>query len=143
MLKYFQRESTPCFSKSSLTDGSLQLSSTHANAKSHFAIGDIAALDGIKRVGNALIMGQIAATNIVSMMIGVATNADGPNKNSLTICPPFNPMMALTIGNNVLGYQLAAGVQWGGEELKNRIVGRGLGIDGEFVAPQDNHAVQK
>jgi len=104
----------------------LQLDSMLPNSCCHFAVGDIVNWSGIKRVGSAFIMGQLAATNIVQKMLQKAGSLDEP----LATCPEIEPMMALTVGETAIVYQKAIGVMWG-RELREKIVGRGLGIDGE------------
>jgi hypothetical protein len=74
-------------------------------------------------------MGQFAATNIMKLMLiaeGVSTDED------LLNCPSMDPMMALSIGSNALIYQEAMGVV-SSEELKETVIGRGMGIDGEIT----------
>lgn len=75
-------------------------------------------------------MGQFAATNIVSLML--RDFARKSTSRALLRNPPFDPMMALTIGNNVVAYRSGSEVQSGGEESRKALVGRGLGIDGKF-----------
>lgn len=91
----------------------LQFFNVLPNAAYHFAVGDIAAWSGIKRVGNAFIMGQFAATNFVKLMLRnsfsthnlSAHNQESDQHNTLAECPPMDPMMALGIGKNALVYQ--------------------------------------
>jgi hypothetical protein len=97
------------------------------NADCHFAVGDAVAWSGIKRVGNAFIMGQFAATNIMKLML---TAEDVRREQDLLNCPSMDPMMALSIGSQALVYQKAIGVL-SSEELKETVIGRGMGIDGE------------
>ncbi|CZR66554.1 uncharacterized protein PAC_16455 [Phialocephala subalpina] len=123
----------------------LQFAHPHHSSLSHFAIGDIAAWTGIKRAGNAFIMGQFTATNILKLILHAESQ---PQPNSpregkegeveLVCCPDMEPMMALNIGDNVVVYQFGRRVQWG-EELKERVVGRGLGIDvcSEYLCLKD------
>jgi NADH dehydrogenase FAD-containing subunit len=122
----------------SLTLYRLQLCNILPNATSHFAIGDVAAWSGIKRVGNAFIMGQFAATNIMKMMLSncSAYNEESDHCKKLAECPTMDPMMALSIGKNALVYQSGHGVQHS-EALKESVVGRGLGIDGEMHFPMN------
>jgi hypothetical protein len=78
-------------------------------------------------MGNAFIMGQFVATNIMKLMLGEETLS--PERDLLE-CPPMDPMMALSIGSNALVYQEALGVL-SSEELKETVIGRDMGIDGE------------
>ena len=111
-----------------LNHGRLQFPSELPNADYHFAVGDVAAWSGIKRVGNAFIMGQFIATNIMKLIL--ATETLGTDHDLLN-CPPMDPMMALSIGSNALVYQEALGVL-SSEELKKTVIGRGMGIDCEL-----------
>lgn len=106
---------------------SLQFPESLPNADSHFAVGDAVSWSGIKRSGNAHIMGQFAATNIVQMLIAVE---DGGNSEEakLAACPPFKSMMSLAIGEQAIGMRF--GLMYG-KEVKERAFGRGLGIDSE------------
>jgi hypothetical protein len=75
-------------------------------------------------------MGQIAATNIVTLMI---QNFHRGMNLHLVKCPSFQPMMSLTVGDNVVAYRPRSEVRSGGVELKEMLVGRGLGIDGKLI----------
>jgi NADH dehydrogenase FAD-containing subunit len=101
-----------------------------------FAVGDAASWPGIKRAGNALIMGQYAATNIVQSIVNKEKAGQGyvglPDETSLVTCPQFQPMMALTIGDEAICYTPSTGLSWG-KEIKDEIVGRGMGIDSKFL----------
>jgi len=112
----------------------LQLSSVLPEADRHFAVGDVVSWSGIKRVGNAFIMGQFVATNIVRMLLDSERSSHdtaGSQPFSLEECPDFEPMMALSIGQNAVVYSKGTNVAWG-VHLKDAVVGRGLGIDGKF-----------
>jgi hypothetical protein len=49
-------------------------------------------------------------------------------QNDLFICPEFEPMMALSVGDEAVAYTKASGVVWG-KHIQDQIIGRGLGID--------------
>lgn len=52
-------------------------------------------------------------------------------QEDLLECPDFEPMMALSIGDEAVAYTKASGVTWG-KNVKDQIIGRGLGIDREY-----------
>lgn len=94
---------------------------------SHFAVGDITAWSGIKRVGSALIMGQFVATNIVRTLI--AAEREDDTHPSLSELPVMPAMMALAIGKEALGYQPPMGMVWG-EKLMQSQFGTDMGLSG-------------
>ena len=109
------------------------------NAAYHFAVGDVARWTGIKRAGNAMIMGQYAASNILKLLhwqqkqSGTLTAApDLSSTTDLLSCPDFEPMMALAIGDEAVAYIKASGVVWG-KHIEDQIIGRGLGIDSKPI----------
>lgn len=109
----------------------LQFTSGHANGDFHYAVGDAVSWSGIKRVGNAFIMGQFAATNILRQ-IGAGTLIEEVKPSvDLVECPPMIPMMALSIGDTALVYRGDQDGSWT-EERQEAVVGRGLGIDGVY-----------
>jgi hypothetical protein len=101
------------------------------NAEFHFAVGDAVSWSGIKRVGNAFVMGQFVATNIMLQMISGAPGHSFQSDVDLVKCPPMKPMMALSIGETALVYRGDDTGSWT-EEVQEVVVGRGLGIDREF-----------
>ncbi|ATZ48284.1 Bcalo3 [Botrytis cinerea B05.10] len=103
----------------------LQFPSDLVNADFHYAAGDVVSWSGIKRVGNAFIMGQHVATNIVRQ---ICSSRVKENPTALAVCPQIKPMMALSIGDTALVYPKDENDSWG-EEQQNLVVGRGLGID--------------
>lgn len=108
-------------------------------------MGDAALWKGIKRAGNALIMGQFAASNILKLLHWQQLQReyqpmdlqDSWVQEDLLECPDFEPMMALSIGDEAVAYTKASGVTWG-KNVKDQIIGRGLGIDREYCI-MDTH----
>jgi len=94
------------------------------NAEFHYAVGDAVSWTGIKRVGNAFIMGQLVATNILRQISSTSM------REQLVECPDMEPMMALSIGKTALVFR-GEGDEWS-EENQEMTVGRGLGIDGKY-----------
>jgi hypothetical protein len=90
------------------------------------------AWSGIKRVGNAFIMGQFAATNIMRQIDAMSVTQNflphAEQAADLIDCPPMKPMMALSIGDTALVYPKGEAGCWS-EESRELVVGRGLGID--------------
>ncbi|KKA21258.1 Pyridine nucleotide-disulfide oxidoreductase-like protein [Rasamsonia emersonii CBS 393.64] len=124
---------------------SLQFAATIPNNHVHFAVGDIAAWSGIKRVGRALSMGQCAAVNILKLITadvtpvvkqsnssnsssssreGEAGDIDGPE---LQVYPYVPPMIALALGSTAVTYHPDMGVS-GGEEAYKTSFGTDLGL---------------
>ncbi|TEY53490.1 hypothetical protein BOTCAL_0246g00050 [Botryotinia calthae] len=103
----------------------LQFPSDLVNADFHYAAGDVVSWSGIKRVGNAFIMGQHVATNIVRQ---ICSSRVKEYSTTLAVCPQIKPMMALSIGDTALVYPKGENDSWG-EEQQNLVVGRGLVID--------------
>lgn len=102
-----------------------------------------------------MIMGQYAASNILKLLDwrlqqqqdlkegeeeapDGATSAEDDHSPPTTTpqllrCPDFEPMMALSVGDEAIAYTKASGVIWG-REIKEKLIGRGLGIDSKFVS---------
>ncbi|KAF7957676.1 hypothetical protein EAE96_003249 [Botrytis aclada] len=104
---------------------SLQFTSNLVNADFNCAAGDVVSWSDIKRVGNAFIIGQHVATNIVHQICNSMIKEDSL---TLAVYPQINPMMALLIGDTTLVYPKGESNSWG-EEQQSLVVGRGLGID--------------
>jgi hypothetical protein len=86
-----------------------------------------------------MIMGQYAASNILNLLSWLeeqteipTTPSDGPSTNKFLQCPDFKPMMALSVGDEAVAYTKASGVAWG-KDIKEKIIGRGLGIDSKSI----------
>ncbi|KAF7864289.1 uncharacterized protein EAF02_010257 [Botrytis sinoallii] len=103
----------------------LQFPSDLVDADFHYAAGDVVSWCGIKRVGNAFIMGQHVATNIVRQ---ICSSQMKEGSITLAMCPQIRTMMALSIGDTALVYPKGEDDSWG-EEQQSLIVGRGLGIE--------------
>ncbi|KAK3617017.1 hypothetical protein LTR56_025561 [Elasticomyces elasticus] len=110
----------------------LQLDTAQPYGAHHFVIGDAAPWTGIKRAGNAMIMGQYAASNILQMIAQQQGAGDDQGATSaadpLFECPDFETMIVLSIGDQAIAYTKDTGVSWG-KEVKENFVGRGMGID--------------
>ncbi|RPB08768.1 FAD/NAD(P)-binding domain-containing protein [Morchella conica CCBAS932] len=108
-------------------NATMSFSAPIPNARSHFAVGDIAFWPGIKRVGSAIIMGQFAASNIVAM---IAAGEQGRSEKETVSqdMPRVEPMMALAVGNRqAVGWQGGMGLFWG-EELWRGQFGEDMGF---------------
>jgi NADH dehydrogenase FAD-containing subunit len=116
----------------------LHFPDTVPHPQSHLAIGDIAAwppkgthsddpaalVPAIKRCGNALYMGQIAAWNIhqdILLQQGLV------KETKYKQFPIFVPGIAVALGRSAVGYSDHMGVTWG-EELKQTIFEDDLGL---------------
>ncbi|TVY49855.1 Fe-regulated protein 8, partial [Lachnellula cervina] len=117
----------------------LQFPSSVVNAELHYAVGDAVSWSGIKRVGNAFIMGQFVATNLLMQIhggawavpfkrLGDAVDDNPVGLTKLVDCPPMKPMMALSLGKLALVYRGDDSGEWT-EEDQEAVVGRGLGIE--------------
>lgn len=87
-----------------------------------------------------MIMGQFAASNILKIIHWQQqqqrqeqpiVSRDSSVQDELFECPDFEPMMALSIGDEAVAYTKASGVIWG-KHVKDQIIGRGLGIDSKY-----------
>ncbi|KAJ5482529.1 hypothetical protein N7475_001341, partial [Penicillium sp. IBT 31633x] len=84
---------------------SLAFASDIPNPSHHFAAGDIAAWDGMKSVGGAMLMGQCAAINVIGQ-IGMASQQGTDASFTLAELPPFPLMMALAIGRDAVSIDM-------------------------------------
>ncbi|KAJ9197905.1 hypothetical protein DTO166G4_2512 [Paecilomyces variotii] len=105
----------------------LQFSPTIPNNTDHFAVGDITAWSGIKRVGRALSMGQCAAVNILQLMAAASKQRKEGEKFDLYDYPEVPPMMALALGSTAVTYHPDMGVSGGAEAYKTSF-GTDLGL---------------
>lgn len=123
----------------------LQFPSSVVNAELHYAVGDAVSWSGIKRVGNAFIMGQFVATNLLMQIhggawavpfkrLGDAVDDNPVGLTKLVDCPPMKPMMALSLGKLALVYRGDDSGEWT-EEDQEAVVGRGLGIERKSLWP--------
>lgn len=83
------------------------------NACYHFAAGDIAAWDGMKSVGGALLMGQCAAINVVGRL-GIETQPEIGASFTPVELPPFPLMMSLAVGGEAASIDMNGSVDSGG-----------------------------
>ncbi|KAF2138332.1 uncharacterized protein K452DRAFT_234319 [Aplosporella prunicola CBS 121167] len=90
----------------------------------HFAAGDICHWSGIKRAGPALVMGQVAASNIVAGMLNDEDPSAAPPAPSTF--PHVAPMMGLAVGAQAVTFHPDQGVLWGREKLED-VFGEDLG----------------
>jgi len=75
-----------------------------------YAIGDIAAVSGIKRAGAALRMGCVAAINIYSTILA----QEGVTQEAVyNEWPEVPPMIALAVGKQALTYGPGQEIEWG------------------------------
>ena len=86
-----------------------------------------------------MIMGQYAASNILKLIkrqeelrTSAMRSSDLSKTKTLLECPDFEPMMALSVGEEGVAYTEASGVVWG-KNIKENLIGRGLGIDSKFA----------
>ncbi|KAJ5746847.1 uncharacterized protein N7511_008543 [Penicillium nucicola] len=92
------------------------------NAESHWAVGDLAAWEGIKRCGGAMHMGHYAAMNIHRHMTAECT---GEKPEFLTL-QPFPSVMGLAIGHKAVSYTPSEGTRHG-EDLLASLFGKDMG----------------
>lgn len=116
---------------------SLQFSPTIPNNTDHFAVGDITAWSGIKRVGRALYMGQCAAVNILQLMAAASKQRKEGEKYDLYEYPEVPPMMALALGSTAVTYHPSTGVSGGAEAYKTSF-GTDLGLSSKFLNHQSS-----
>jgi len=88
----------------------LTLASEDSKNPTHFAIGDIARVSGIKRAGAALRMGCVAAINIYAAMLAQEGLTEEPAYNDW---PEVPPMIALAVGKQALTFGPGQGTKWG------------------------------
>jgi NADH dehydrogenase FAD-containing subunit len=115
---------------------SLQISSENVpNFRNIFAIGDIAALPGIKRAGTAMLMGSVAAHNIFSAISQQETcttprasseDATTPTPELQEFIPENDQKMSISIGNQLVSYD-STGTH-SGEEHKKNLYGDDMGL---------------
>lgn len=111
----------------------MNLTSPIANARRHFACGDICRWSGIKRAGPAMVMGRVAATNVFHQImhsehnepVEIVADPDSADHSdpaalkkwfSPTVYPQFPPTMALSVGKQAIIYQPLVGVVWGSDQ---------------------------
>lgn len=113
-----------------LTLNSLSFASDTTNSGHHFAAGDIAAWNGLKSVGGALLMGQCAAVNIIGHL-GVATQQTTTAGFGPAQLPPFPLMMSLAVGREAAAIDMNGTVD-SGEHLRESFFGGDLALASKF-----------
>lgn len=76
-------------------------------------------------------MGQYAATNIMKLIISkedMFVGQQSAASESLLACPNFEPMMAISVGDEAIVYAPTTGIV-SGKKAKDMFIGRGYGID--------------
>jgi NADH dehydrogenase FAD-containing subunit len=94
----------------------LQFQSGIPNAGSHFAVGDVVEWSGIKRAGGAMVMGQLAASNIYASIIN---SEDSSSNLPLADLPVYENVIGLAVGKQCLTYDKKNGVKWGVQLMKD------------------------
>ncbi|KAK8168813.1 hypothetical protein BKA80DRAFT_267990 [Phyllosticta citrichinensis] len=127
-------------------DQHMNLTSPMANARRHYACGDICRWSGIKRAGPAMVMGRVAATNVFHQLIQsehlehnepfeVVADPDSADhfdpaalkkRSSPAVYPQVPPTMALAVGKQAITYQPHVGVVWGSDQCAE-VFGHDLG----------------
>jgi len=93
----------------------LTLASKDPQRPSHFAIGDIARVSGLKRAGAALRMGCVAAINVYAAMLSQEGLINEPIYNDW---PEVPPVIALAVGKQALTYGPGQVTSWGVEVMQ-------------------------
>ncbi|KAE8371826.1 hypothetical protein BDV26DRAFT_298439 [Aspergillus bertholletiae] len=104
----------------------LSFASDAPNSGDHFAAGDIAAWDGMKSVGGALLMGQCAAINIIGQL-GMATQQGKGGHFVPAELPPFPLMMALAVGGEAASVDMSGSVD-SGRHIQEMFFGNDLAL---------------
>ncbi|KAF2197950.1 FAD/NAD(P)-binding domain-containing protein [Delitschia confertaspora ATCC 74209] len=92
----------------------LTFQSTIKNFERHFAAGDVVAWSGIKRAGGAMVMGQVAATNLYAEILKQEDPSAGIKQGEL---PEYPVVMGLAIGKQCVTYD-NNGIKWGEDVMK-------------------------
>ncbi|KAK7611881.1 hypothetical protein BKA81DRAFT_375608 [Phyllosticta paracitricarpa] len=129
-----------------VVDQHMNLTSPIANARRHYACGDICRWSGIKRAGPAMVMGRVAATNVFHQLLHsehlehnepweVVADPDSVDhfdpaslkmRSSPAVYPQVPPTMALAVGKQAIMYQPHVGVVWGSDQCAE-VFGNDLG----------------
>lgn len=92
------------------------------NAEFHFGVGDVIAWSGIKRAGGAMVMGELAASNVYASILNAEaatatdSTASSPNASKpLTLgeLPFYNNVIGLAVGKQCLTYDPKNGMKFG------------------------------
>jgi NADH dehydrogenase FAD-containing subunit len=94
----------------------LQFQSGTPNAESHFAVGDVVEWSGIKRAGGAMVMGQLAASNIYASILN---SEDTTNNFTLAELPSYDNVIGLAVGKQCLTYDKTNGMKFGEQLMKD------------------------
>jgi NADH dehydrogenase FAD-containing subunit len=98
------------------------------NAEFHFGVGDVIAWSGIKRAGGAMVMGELAASNVYASILNSETatatdaTATSPNASApitLGELPFYNNVIGLAVGKQCLTYDQKNGMKWGVQLMKD------------------------
>lgn len=100
-------------------DSRLMFKGRVANASCHFGVGDVIAWSGIKRAGNATIMGQVAAQNIYSSILNSELEPAETEQYPMTELPAWAAVIGLAVGKQCLTYDPESGIKYGVEVMKN------------------------
>ncbi|KAJ6121212.1 FAD-dependent pyridine nucleotide-disulfide oxidoreductase, partial [Penicillium sp. IBT 18751x] len=92
---------------------SLQFSGSVPNSEHHFAVGDVAAWNGIKRCGGAMHMGHYAGNNIYQHILAEC----GFGKPSYMTLSPFANMIGLALGHKAVSWTPDEGTRHGADVL--------------------------
>jgi NADH dehydrogenase FAD-containing subunit len=85
------------------------------NSHRHFAAGDVVSWSGIKRAGGAMVMGQVAATNLFAALLN---EEDVEAKFEPGRLPEFPVVIGLAVGKQCLTYN-GTEVQYGEQLMKD------------------------
>ncbi|KAF2489536.1 FAD/NAD(P)-binding domain-containing protein [Lophium mytilinum] len=100
------------------------------NSAAHYAIGDVCAWSGIRRAGGAMVMGQLAATNLFASIL---TSEDPNFTPEHAELPEFPAVMGLAVGDQAIVYSAGTGVEWGKKTMEV-MFGEDLGWNCEFAS---------
>jgi NADH dehydrogenase FAD-containing subunit len=94
----------------------LQFSSDTPNAKSHFGVGDVVEWSGIKRAGGAMVMGQLAASNVYASILNSESNSE---QFTLAELPVYENVIGIAVGKQCLTYDKTNGIKCSEQLLKD------------------------
>lgn len=80
------------------------------NAESHYAVGDVIEWSGIKRAGGAMVMGQLAASNIYASILQSEDSSHNFVPGEL---PFYENVIGLAVGKQCLTYDKTNGIKFG------------------------------
>jgi apoptosis-inducing factor 2 len=94
----------------------LTFSSAIPHANAHFGLGDVVAWSGIKRAGNATIMGELVAANIFASVLKAE---DSSATYALAELPRWPAVIGLAVGKQCLIYDPENGMKFGVQVMKD------------------------